>query len=39
MHKLLIFMGIGLLLSGCGQSGPLYLPTPPAKAPATQTAS
>ncbi|UUZ51717.1 lipoprotein [Massilia sp. B-10] len=23
----------GLLVAGCGQTGPLYMPTPPAKSP------
>jgi hypothetical protein len=29
------FLAFGLLLSACGQKGPLFLPPPPATAPQT----
>lgn len=31
----LLFLFFILLLGGCGQKGPLYLPTPPERAKAT----
>ncbi|MBS0308281.1 MAG: lipoprotein [Proteobacteria bacterium] len=36
---LLCIVAASLLLSACGQRGPLYLPTPPAPATPTQTHS
>lgn len=33
--KLCLWIGLGLLLNGCGQSGPLYLPKQPTPTPAT----
>ncbi|WP_426175802.1 LPS translocon maturation chaperone LptM [Massilia sp. TWR1-2-2] len=29
--SLALIIGIAALLAGCGQTGPLYMPTPPAK--------
>ncbi|HEU4374292.1 MAG TPA: lipoprotein [Telluria sp.] len=39
--SLALFIGAAALLTGCGQTGPLYMPKPPAKpapAPAAQPA-
>lgn len=43
MHRLLLFLAASLILAGCGQKGPLYLPKPatplPAPSPSAQASA